>query len=88
MQAVQRREIEQNQVIANQAQDALHKANKERINTDAAEKALESEMYVMVSFDNIADKERLMSIFGLTSTDKVVKGERLMEVLNDKYHIG
>lgn len=87
VQAEQRREIEQNQVIANQMQDAQYQANKERmqqvkqeVNTKAAEKAMEAEAYVMLSFDNIDNKERFMRTFGFIETDKVIKGEMLMDV--------
>ena len=83
----QRRQIEQNQIIANQKQEAQYQANKERmqqvkkeVNTKAAEKALEAESYVMLSFDNIENKERFMSTFGFIETDKVIKGEMLMKV--------
>lgn len=83
----QRRQIEQNQIIANQQQEAQYQANKERmqqvkkeVNTKAAEKALEAESYVMLSFDNIENKERFMSTFGFIETDKVIKGEMLMKV--------
>lgn len=87
VQEEQRRQIEQNQIIANQQQDAQYQANKERmqqvkkeVNTKAAEKALEAESYVMLSFDNIENKERFMSTFGFIETDKVIKGEMLMKV--------
>ncbi len=86
-QAEQRHEIKQNQVIANQMQDAQYQANKERmqqvkqeVNTKAAEKAMEAEAYVMLSFDNIDNKERFMRTFGFIETDKVIKGEMLMDV--------
>lgn len=75
------------QIIANQQQEAQYQANKERmqqvkkeVNTKAAEKALEAESYVMLSFDNIENKERFMSTFGFIETDKVIKGEMLMKV--------
>lgn len=87
VQEEQRRQIEQNQIIANQQQEAQYQANKERmqqvkkeVNTKAAEKALEAESYVMLSFDNIENKERFMSTFGFIETDKVIKGEMLMKV--------
>lgn len=87
VQEEQRRQIEQNQIIANQQQDVQYQANKERmqqvkkeVNTKAAEKALEAESYVMLSFDNIENKERFMSTFGFIETDKVIKGEMLMKV--------
>ena len=87
VQEEQRRQIEQNQIMANQQQDAQYQANKERmqqvkreVNTKAAEKALEAESYVMLSFDNIDNKERFMSTFGFIETDKVIKGEMLMKV--------
>lgn len=83
----QRKCKEQNQIIANQQQEAQYQANKERmqqvkkeVNTKAAEKALEAESYVMLSFDNIENKERFMSTFGFIETDKVIKGEMLMKV--------
>ena len=87
VQEEQRRQIEQNQIMANQQQEAQYQANKERmqqvkreVNTKAAEKALEAESYVMLSFDNIDNKERFMSTFGFIETDKVIKGEMLMKV--------
>ena len=87
VQEEQRRQIEQNQIIANQQQEAQYQANKERmqqvkkeVNTKAAEKALEAESYVMLSFDNIENKERFMSTFGFIETDKVIKGEMLIKV--------
>lgn len=87
VQEEQKRQIEQNQIIANQQQEAQYQANKERmqqvkkeVNTKAAEKALEAESYVMLSFDNIENKERFMSTFGFIETDKVIKGEMLMKV--------
>ena len=87
VQEKQRRQIEQNQIIANQQQEAQYQANKERmqqvkkeVNTKAAEKALEAESYVMLSFDNVENKERFMSTFGFIETDKVIKGEMLMKV--------
>lgn len=87
VQEEQRRQIEQNQIIANQQQEAQYQANKERmqqvkkeVNTKAVEKALEAESYVMLSFDNIENKERFMSTFGFIETDKVIKGEMLMKV--------
>lgn len=82
-----RRQIEQNQVIANQMQDAQYQANKERmqqvkleVKAKAAEKALDCEAYVMLSFDNIDNKEQFMRTFGFIETDKVIKGEMLMRV--------
>ena len=87
VQEEQRRQIEQNQVIANQQQDGQYQANKERmqqvkgeVKTKAAEKALEAESYVMLSFDNMDNKERFMRTFGFIETDKVIKGEILMGV--------
>ena len=87
VQEEQMRQIEQNQIISNQQQEAQYQANKERmqqvkkeVNTKAAEKALEAESYVMLSFDNIENKERFMSTFGFIETDKVIKGEMLMKV--------
>ena len=86
-QAETRRQIEQNQVIANQMQDAQYQANKERmqqvkldVKAKAAEKALDCEAYVMLSFDNIDNKEHFMRTFGFIETDKVIKGEMLMKV--------
>lgn len=82
-----RRQIEQNQVVANQAQEAQYEANKEHmrqvkldVKTKAAEKALECEAYVMLSFDNIDNKESFLRTFGFIETDKVIKGESLMKV--------
>ena len=91
VQAEQRQEIQQNQVIANQQQDAQYQANKERmqqvkldVKAKAAEKALECEAYVMLSFDNIENKESFMQTFGFIATDKVIKGEMLMKVAKHK----
>ena len=68
VQEEQRRQIEQNQIIANQQQEAQYQANKERmqqvkkeVNTKAAEKALEAESYVMLSFDNIHKNSKKLS---------------------------
>lgn len=87
VQEEQRWQIEQNQIIANQQQEAQYQANRERmqqvkreVNTKAAEKALEAEAYVMLSFDNVGNKESFMRTFGFVETDKVVKGEILMKV--------
>ena len=86
-QAELKKEIEQNQIIANQMQDAQYQANKERmqqvkqeVKTKAAGKAMESEAYVMLAFDNVDNKERFMHTFGFVETDKVIKGEILMKV--------
>lgn len=86
-QAETRRQIEQNQVVANQMQDSQYQANKERmqqvkleVKAKAAEKALDCEAYVMLSFDNIDNKEQFMRTFGFIETDKVIKGEMLMRV--------
>lgn len=91
VQAEQRKEIERNQVVANQGQEAQYQANKERmqqvkldVKAKAAEKALECEAYVMLSFDNIENKESFMQTFGFISTDKVIKGEMLMKVAKHK----
>lgn len=79
-----RRQIEQNQVIANQAQDEANKEHMRQVKLDvktkAAEKALECEAYVMLSFDNIENKESFLRAFGFVETDKVIKGETLMKV--------
>ena len=87
VQAEQRQEIQQNQIVANQQQEAQYQANKERmqhvkldVKAKATEKALECEAYVMISFDNIENKESFMQAFGFISTDKVIKGEMLMKV--------
>lgn len=87
VQEEQRRQIEQNQVTANQQQEAEYQANKERmqqvkmeVKAKAAEKALDCEAYVMLSFDNINNKEQFMRTFGFVETDKVIKGEMLMKV--------
>lgn len=50
------------------------------VKAKAAEKALECEAYVMLSFDNIDNKESFLRTFGFVETDKVVKGEMLMKV--------
>lgn len=82
-----RRQIKNTQVIANQMQDAQYEANKEHmrqvkldVKTKAAEKALECEAYVMLSFDNVDNKESFLRTFGFVDTDKVIKGEMLMRV--------
>jgi hypothetical protein len=87
-QALEQATIEQNQIVASQAQEAQYQANKERmqqvkaeVKAKAAEKALEAESYVMLSFDNVTNKELFMSSFGFIETDKVIKGELLLNKL-------
>lgn len=53
---------------------------KQEVKTKAAEKAMESEAYVMLAFDNVNNKESFMRTFGFVETDKVIKGETLMKV--------
>lgn len=73
-----RNDIEEKQVVANKKQEAEVKSlnnNKTKI----AEKAVEAEIYVMVSFDNNKNKEQFLSIYGFLPTEKVIKGEKLIK---------
>lgn len=87
-QSAQRQKIETAQNIAKTQAENDYQSKKEhmesvkqQVNTKAAEKALEAEAYVMLSFDNVEAKQRFLRKYGFVETDKVIKGEVLIKAL-------
>ena len=90
--ARQQAEIEQAQKEANAAQSAEDerqakidhmKEVKQQVKDNAIKGAMDSDAYLMVSFDNWENKEKFCALFGLDPYSKFVKGEFLQELLED-----
>lgn len=78
-----KKRIEQNQIIASQRQEEQYKAREQSgfgEKVKIAEKALDNESYVMLSFESISNKERFLRKFGFSEKDKVIKGELLIDI--------
>ena len=68
--------------IANTKKEEV-KAMKQKIKDDAEDKAREMDSYVMVNFDSNKAKADFMERFGMHAMDKFVKGEYLIQLIDD-----
>lgn len=90
--ARQQAEIEQAQKEANAGQSAEDerqakidhmKEVKQQVKDRAIEGAMDSDAYIMLSFDNWENKQKFCELFGIDPYNKFVKGEFLMNLLEE-----